>query len=110
MHIRAMACLVAPVTPFIDIGKIFCRSLEDVKVKRGADVASDNHMLTETQVEPKLDGDSNKHTKVQCGPPERSTCKRRIHYDTNKVHVLLEWHEEEPDPNSQWQKVKQTLT
>ena len=64
----------------IGINKMLRRSLQDVRVKRGADVASDNHLIT-ARLKLKLrrnDVDQKKKGKIQCGSSERSKHSTRI--------------------------------
>jgi len=60
----------------IGIGKIF-RRCDSEESRRGIRPPPAD-CQTETQVEEKLDGDSNKEKEVQCLPYERSTDKRGI--------------------------------
>ena len=95
------------------ISRRFRRSLQDVRVKRGADVASDHHLLV-AKLKLKL-----KRNTVTGMPA------RRERYDVsalkdpkkkeefiialkNKFEILQELHEEDNIPNG-WQKVKEAL-
>ena len=98
----------------ICIGKRFRRSLQDVRVKRGADVASDHHLLV-ARLKLKLKKNwletATKRRKYNVGllkdPQTREEYKLNL---ANKFQVLQELHDEESDLNSQWQNTKKTLT
>lgn len=58
------------------INKMFKISLQDVRLKRGADVASNHHLLTvRLKLKEKLDGDTNKIYKIQHRHYEEEKCK-----------------------------------
>ena len=66
----------------IGINTMFRRSLQDVWVKRGADVASDHHFVTaskiKTQPKKKWRRSRKKKGKIQCGLSEGSKHSTRI--------------------------------
>ena len=95
------------------ISRRFRRSLQDVRVKRGADVASDHHLLV-AKLKLKL-----KRNTVTGMPARRerydvSTLKDPNKKEEfiialkNKFEILQELHEEDNIPNG-WQKVKEAL-
>ena len=98
----------------ICIGKTFRRSLQDVRVKRGADAASDHHLLVAI-------------LKLKLKKNRMETAVKRKKYNvsflkdaqtreeyrlklTNRFQVLQELLEEETDLNKQWQNIKETWT
>ena len=98
----------------ICIGKTFRRSLQDVRVKRGADAASDHHLLVAI-------------LKLKLKKNRMETAVKRKKYNvsflkdaqtreeyrlklTNRFQVLQELLEEETDLNKQRQNIKETWT
>ncbi|KAK2151468.1 hypothetical protein LSH36_362g02018 [Paralvinella palmiformis] len=99
----------------ICIGKTLRRSLEDVRVKRGADVASGHHLLV-ARLKLKLKKNwmrtaTNRrkyNVSLLKDPQTRAEYKLNL---ANKFQVLQkQYEEEEPDPNSLWQNIKEILT
>ncbi|KAK7103731.1 hypothetical protein V1264_018575 [Littorina saxatilis] len=95
------------------INKKFRRSLQDVRVRRGADVASDHHLLVAS-------------LKLKLKRNQTDASDRRVKYNIrllkdpktkqqfsltlkNRFEVLRELLEEEDSVSNRWQKVKETL-
>ncbi|KAK7090431.1 hypothetical protein V1264_010229 [Littorina saxatilis] len=95
------------------INKKFRRSLQDVRVRRGADVASDHHLLVAS-------------LKLKLKRNQTDASDRRVKYNIrllkdpktkeqfsltlkNRFEVLQELLEEEDSVSNRWQKVKETL-
>ena len=71
----------------ICIGKTFRRSLQDVRVKRGADAASDHHLLVavlKLKLKKNRMETAVKRKKVQCQLPEGCTDKRGIQIEAHQ--------------------------
>ena len=97
----------------ICINKKFRRSLQDVRVRRGADVASDHHLVI-TRVKLKLKKNPSVITRRQRynGSLLRDNEKREEYQNrlNNKFQVLQELIEEENIPmEHQWRNVKDIL-
>ena len=98
----------------ICIGKRFRRSLEDVRVKRGADMASDHHLLiARLKLKPKRNWmetatNRRKHSVGLLKDPQtRAEYKLNL---ANKFQVLQEQYEGEADMSSLWKNIKEILT
>ncbi|XP_076439127.1 uncharacterized protein LOC143278001 [Babylonia areolata] len=97
----------------ICMAKKFRRSLQDVRVKRGADVASDHHLLV-ARLKLKLKKNwmeaTTKRQKYNISLLKDTKINEEFKLSLTKYQVLQELLEEETDIESQWQKVKETLT
>ena len=96
----------------ICIGKRFRRSLEDVRVKRGADVAFDHSLLiARLKLKQNWMGTATNRRKYNVVLLKDSQTRTEYKLNlANKFQVLQEQYEEEPDLNSLWQSIKEILT
>ena len=98
----------------ICINKKFRRSLQDVRVKRSADVASDHHLLI-AKIKLKLKK-SQKETTIQRQRynvgllRDMETKEKYMLQLSNKFQVLEELHEDSDTTEQQWKNIKETLT
>ena len=96
------------------ISKKFRRSLQDVRVKRGADVASDHHLLT-ARLKLKLKKNNTEKTanrqkynvSLLRVPEKQEEYRLKL---SNKFEVLQDLFEDESNIDSQWQHIKNALT
>jgi hypothetical protein len=98
----------------ICIAKKFRRSLQDVRVKRGADVASDHHLVVarlKLKLKKNWMGTKEKRTKYNISLLKDAKTKEEYRLTlNNKYQVLQELFEDEEDNvNSRWQKVKEAV-
>ena len=98
----------------ICISKKFRRTLQDVRVKRGADVASDHHLVT-AKLKLKLKKNKTETTtnrqkynvSLLKGTEKQEEFRLKL---SNKYEVLQDLLEGEKSIESQWQQIKDTLT
>jgi hypothetical protein len=95
------------------IGKKFRRTLQDVKVRRGADVASDHHLLVarlKLKLKKNWTGDVSArqryNTTILKDPKKKEEFRVKL---SNKFQVLQELLEEDTI-DEQWQKAKEAVT
>ena len=98
----------------ICIAKRFRRSMQDVRVRRGADVASDHHLLI-ARIKLKLkknpvEATTKRHKFNNVLLKDQETREKFKLSLTNKYQVLQDLLEEEADIENQWQKVKGIFT
>ena len=98
----------------ICIGKTFRRSLQDVRVKRGADAASDHHLLVailKLKLKKNRMETAVKRKKYNVSFLKDAQTREEYRLNlTNRFQVLQELLEEETDLNKQWQNIKETWT
>ena len=96
----------------ICISKRFRRSLQDVRVKRGADIASDHHLLVarlKLKLKKKWTGGNRKHQRYNTNLLNDAVKLNEFKVTlSNKYKVLEELVDDEID--DQWNKIKETLT
>ncbi len=96
------------------VSKKFRRSLQDVRVKRGADVATDHHLLVaklKMKLKKNFTDTQAKRQKFNVGflkdPKIQKDYMLKL---TNKFQVLQELYDEETDLHTMWKGVKNALT
>ena len=97
----------------ICINKRFRRSLQDVRVKRGGDVASDHHLLTcKMKIKlKKIPGEMTKRQRFNVNSLKEPGMKEMFKMElTNRFQILEELFEEEASVDHQWESIKATFT
>ena len=92
------------------IAKKFRRSLQDVRVRRGADVASDHHLLVaKLKLNKNWMEATTKRQKYKVSLLKDFKTREEFKLSpTNKYQVLQELLKEEATMKNQWQRVKET--
>jgi len=98
----------------ICVSKKFRRSLQDVRVRRGADVASDHHLLVaklKLKLKKNWAAPTTSRQKYNVGLlKDPDTCRDFSLSLQNKYEVLQELLEDELEMESKWQQVKNVVT